>query len=130
MPFFQVTVKFEVVSTSATYGLDYSVSSTDVVLISGEREKRVPVDIINDRLPELEETFTIRLVEPVIGGAELGANIETQVTILASDDPQGAFGKHYLCCWGRQDDNVSISSCPFAKRQNIIAKTKHAYCHL
>ena len=87
-----MTVKFVVESTTATYGLDYSVSSTDVVLISGEREKRVPVDIINDRLPELEETFTIRLVEPVAGGAVLGAIRETIVTIPPSDDPHGAFG--------------------------------------
>ena len=86
-------MKFEVVAETATYGLDYSITSTDVVLASGETEKVVPIDIINDRIPELDETFVVRLLPAVTGGAALGAITETQVTILKSDDPNGAFGE-------------------------------------
>lgn len=89
----KVTVKFEVIPGTATFGLDYSVTSTEVILGSGEREKRVPVDIINDGLAEVEETFTIRLLDRINGGATLGTTTETLVTIEASDDPYGAFGQ-------------------------------------
>ena len=85
-------MKVEVVAGSAQYGLDYSVSSSDVVMVTGEREKRVPVEIIDDGLPERDETFTIRLVGTPTGGAVLGAVTETRVVIEASDDPYGAFG--------------------------------------
>ena len=88
-----MSVKFEVVAESATYGLDYSITSTDVVLASGEVEKRVPIEIINDRIPELDETFLIRLLPQMTGGATLGSITEAQVTILKSDDPNGAFGE-------------------------------------
>lgn len=89
----QVSVKFEVIALSATYGLDYSITSTDVVLASGERLKRVPIEIINDQTPELEEAFTVRLLDLITGGATLGPIRETRVIIAASDDPFGAFGK-------------------------------------
>lgn len=91
-----MTVKFEVIPGSATYGIDYSVTSTDVVLADGETQKRVPVELINDRIPELDETFTIRLLPQITGGARLGSLTSALVTILSSDDPKGAFGMHEI----------------------------------
>ncbi|CAH1797156.1 unnamed protein product [Owenia fusiformis] len=90
--FGEVTVKFEVITTNATYGFDYIVSSTDVVLSNEERTKSVPIEIIDDRIPELSEVFTIHLLNQITGGASLGMIQETQVVILPSDDPYGAFG--------------------------------------
>ena len=93
----QVSVRFEVIPDTATPGQDYSISSSDVILGPGEDEKRVPIEIINDPLPEIAETFTVRLVPgSTTGGAVLGLVTETQVTILESDDPNGAFGR---CRW-------------------------------
>ncbi len=82
----------EAVSSSAIYGLDYSVSSDDVMLLSHEAVKRVPIEIIDDSLPELEEEFIVRLLPPITGGATLGQVTECTVTITQSDDPYGAFG--------------------------------------
>jgi G-protein coupled receptor 98 len=73
-------------------GDDYSVASTDVVLLEGETSKPVPIYIINDVIPELEETFRIELLNVTTGGARLGALTRTIITILPSDDPFGAFG--------------------------------------
>ena len=89
-------MKFEVLAGNATYGLDYTVTSTDVVLINNELEKRVPVEIIDDRLPELPEYFTIRLLDQITGGAQLGTVVECRVTIQSSDDPHGAFSEYKL----------------------------------
>ena len=96
-----MTVKFEVVQGGATYGLDYSMTSTDVVLNSGEQSKRVPVEIINDQIPELEETFTVRLLDQITGGATLGTVREATVLILPSDDPYGAFGRPFYISFNR-----------------------------
>lgn len=73
-------------------GEDYSVASTDVVLLEGESSKSVPIYVINDVVPELEETFLIELINQTTGGALLGDLTRAIVTILPSDDPFGAFG--------------------------------------
>lgn len=73
-------------------GDDYSVASSDVVLLEGETSKPVPIYIINDREPELEETFQIELLNQTTGGAQLGQLTKAIITILPSDDPFGAFG--------------------------------------
>lgn len=73
-------------------GEDYSVASTDVVLLEGETSKSVPIYVINDVVPELEETFLIELLNHTTGGALLGELTRAIITILPSDDPFGAFG--------------------------------------
>ena len=84
-------MRFDVIEGMATYNEDYSMTSTDVVLADGERRKRLPVEIINDERPEMDEYFTIKLLDSITGGAELGAIRETRVVIAPSDDPFGAF---------------------------------------
>lgn len=73
-------------------GEDYSVASTDVVLLEGEASKAVPIYVINDAVPELEETLLIELINQTTGGALLGEVTRAVITILPSDDPFGAFG--------------------------------------
>ncbi|KAJ8006188.1 hypothetical protein DPEC_G00125640 [Dallia pectoralis] len=89
--FADVSVKFRAVPVTARAGDDYSVASSDVVLLEGETSKPVPIYIINDLIPELEESFRIELLNITTGGAKLGALTRTTVTILPSDDPFGAF---------------------------------------
>lgn len=83
-------VKFDVLCDLT--GEDYSVASTDVVLLEGESSKSVPVYVINDLVPELEETFLVELINQTTGGAMLGDLTRAIITILPSDDPFGAFG--------------------------------------
>ena len=79
-------------SPPSLVGEDYSVASTDVVLLEGESSKAVPIYIINDLVPELEESFLLELINQTTGGAVLGELTRTIITILPSDDPFGAFG--------------------------------------
>uniref|UniRef100_A0A667YA34 Adhesion G-protein coupled receptor V1 n=1 Tax=Myripristis murdjan TaxID=586833 RepID=A0A667YA34_9TELE len=89
--FADVSVKFRAVPMTATVSEDYSVASTDVVLLEGESSKAVPIYIINDQIPELKETFRIELINQTTGGALLGELTRAIITILPSDDPFGAF---------------------------------------
>ncbi|XP_037536594.1 adhesion G-protein coupled receptor V1 [Nematolebias whitei] len=89
--FADVSVKFRAVPVTATVSEDYSVASTDVVLLEGESSKSVPIYVINDVVPELEETFIVELLNQTTGGALLGELTRAIITILPSDDPFGAF---------------------------------------
>ncbi|XP_074063616.1 adhesion G-protein coupled receptor V1-like isoform X2 [Macrotis lagotis] len=89
--FADVSVKFKAVPITAIAGEDYSIASSDVVLLEGETSKAVPIYIINDIYPELEESFLVQLLNETTGGAKLGALTEAIIIIEASDDPYGLF---------------------------------------
>ncbi|XP_019373727.1 PREDICTED: G-protein coupled receptor 98 [Gavialis gangeticus] len=89
--FADVSVKFKAVPITAIAGEDYSVASSDVVLLEGETSKAVPIYIINDIYPETEESFQVQLLNQTTGGALLGALIQAIIIIEASDDPFGCF---------------------------------------
>ncbi|KAM5298193.1 adhesion G-protein coupled receptor V1 [Ctenodactylus gundi] len=90
--FADVSVKFKAVPITAVAGEDYSIASSDVVLLEGETSKAVPIYIINDIYPELEESFLVQLLNETTGGAKLGDLTEAVIIIEASDDPFGLFG--------------------------------------
>ncbi|XP_060091685.1 adhesion G-protein coupled receptor V1 isoform X3 [Heteronotia binoei] len=89
--FSDVSVKFKVVPITATAGEDYSVASSDVLLLEGETSKAVPIYIINDINPEVEESFLVQLLNQTTGGASIGGLTQAVITIEASDDPYGSF---------------------------------------
>ncbi|XP_075693474.1 adhesion G-protein coupled receptor V1 [Rhinoderma darwinii] len=89
--FADVSVKFKAVPITATAGEDYSVASSDVVLLEGETSKAVPIYIINDINPEVEESFRVLLLNQTTGGALVGDITEAIIVIEASDDPYGSF---------------------------------------
>ncbi|XP_043565048.1 adhesion G-protein coupled receptor V1 isoform X2 [Chiloscyllium plagiosum] len=89
--FADVSVKFQALSMTARAGEDYSIASSDVLLLEGETSKAVPIYLLNDRIPELEESFRIELINETTGGAVLGAVTQATITIEASDDPYGTF---------------------------------------
>ncbi|XP_069819007.1 adhesion G-protein coupled receptor V1 isoform X3 [Dendropsophus ebraccatus] len=89
--FADVSVKFKAVPITATAGEDYSVASSDVVLLEGETSKAVPIYIINDINPEVEESFRVMLLNQTTGGALVGDITEAIIVIEASDDPYGSF---------------------------------------
>ncbi|XP_077203699.1 adhesion G-protein coupled receptor V1 isoform X3 [Paroedura picta] len=89
--FSDVSVKFKAVPITATAGEDYSVASSDVLLLEGETSKAVPIYIINDINPEVEESLLVQLLNQTTGGASVGGLTQAVITIEASDDPYGSF---------------------------------------
>uniref|UniRef100_A0AAV2MS74 Staphylococcus aureus surface protein A n=1 Tax=Knipowitschia caucasica TaxID=637954 RepID=A0AAV2MS74_KNICA len=89
--FGSVSVKFDVLDGTANIKNDYIVASTDVLLLEDESSKYIPILIIDDNEPEIEETFHVVLKNVTTGGAVLGPLTRATVTILPSDDPFGVF---------------------------------------
>ena len=77
---------------TATDDVDFNVVNSEVFFEEGQRRKSLPLRILDDRLAERQEWFLVRLTQPS-GGAKIRAPSECNVTIAASDDPNGAFGK-------------------------------------
>ena len=84
----------------ATPGEDYGVVTNGYVLIGeGVMKGSVPITIMADSIPELDEKFLVRLTrvdvtgEPpsAVNSPYLGEPKEAVITILSNDDTYGAF---------------------------------------
>ncbi|XP_022110249.1 G-protein coupled receptor 98-like isoform X2 [Acanthaster planci] len=100
-----VTVAFQHIPGTAQQGLDYSVTSTNVIMYSGETYKAIPIEILNDRVPEEAETFQVVLLDQITGGAILGSPTSCEVTIEPSDDPYGNFGFGFTNVQSNEPEN-------------------------
>ncbi len=80
-----VSVDFQLVPGTATEGRDFSTLRTNLVFSPGQREIRVPMEILGDVIDEDDETFSAVLADPV--GARLGDRPQTVVTIIDDDEP-------------------------------------------
>lgn len=63
-------------------------SSGELVFEPGDREATIAVNILDDVVPEEEESFKVQLKNPR-GGAEIGVNGYMKITILSNDDAYG-----------------------------------------
>jgi len=70
-------------TSPATAGLDYLAASGTVVFAPGETTRTVPVEILDDALDELDETFTLSLGEVEGGVVADGSGLGT----IVDDDP-------------------------------------------
>ncbi|KAI8777860.1 G-protein coupled receptor 98, partial [Biomphalaria glabrata] len=89
--FGEVSVIFRVIDGSAVVNQDFIVLSSVVILPPGVTSRLLDIQIIDDIIPERAEYFTIELQDSATGGAVLGDQRTSVVTILPSDDPNGVF---------------------------------------
>lgn len=66
-------------------------SSGELVFEPGDTEAVIAVNILDDTVPEEEESFRVQLKNPK-GGAEIGINGYVKITILSNDDAYGVVG--------------------------------------
>lgn len=71
-----VSVDFSTANGTATAGSDYSAVATTVTFAHGESSKTVSIPVLNDSLPEGDETVSLSL-KNVSGGAGLGLSTAT-----------------------------------------------------
>lgn len=69
----------------------FYVSSGELIFEPGVREAIIAVNILDDTVPEEEESFRVQLKNPK-GGAEIGINGYVKITILSNDDAYGVVG--------------------------------------
>ncbi|NDA66246.1 MAG: hypothetical protein EBY09_06345, partial [Verrucomicrobia bacterium] len=79
-----VTVPYLSVNVTAFAGADYTAVAGSLTFGSNVTSQDIVVPILNDRLKEGDETFTVRLGTPT-GEASLGAQSTTTVTIVDDD---------------------------------------------
>ena len=81
-----VTVEYETADATATAGSDYTAAAADSVLTftAGTTVGTIEVTIADDKVDEEDETFTVRLRDPV--NATLGAAATATATIVDDDD--------------------------------------------
>jgi hypothetical protein len=78
-----VTVTYSTAPGSATAGSDYTTTSGTLTFGPGVTQQSFTVPIVSDGIPEPDETFRV-ILGTTTGGATLGTDDETTVTILAA----------------------------------------------
>ncbi len=85
----EVTVRVELVSSTATPGVDFeNIFPLTVTFADGETSKTVSLPLIGDTLTEADEVLVLQLANPT-GGATLGGLTRTTITILNDDFAAG-----------------------------------------
>ena len=85
-----VNIDYQTLAGTASAGLDYAAVSGTLVFAPGVLTSVILVPIIDDRLIEAAETFTVSLrISDPFSGAKLGAISNATVTILDNDTPSG-----------------------------------------
>ena len=80
-----ITVNYATSDGSARAGADYSASSGILSFADGETNKSILIPIVLDAISEPSETFDVSLSGPTSGGAVLGSQTTTRVTIINND---------------------------------------------
>ncbi|MFC5649782.1 Calx-beta domain-containing protein [Paenibacillus solisilvae] len=79
-----VTVNYATVSGSAKAAADFTSASGKLTFAKGETSKTIKIKLFDDKLKELNESFSMQLSNPA-GGAVLGAQASAAVSILDAD---------------------------------------------
>jgi len=114
----------ELAGVHATPGDDYTVVTNGYILIDeGQVQGELPITIITDNIPELDEKFVVMLTRVDVTGAApspqnspfLGELRNATVTIAANDDTYGAFTVYSDSPLAMQDGHV----IEVEERQNL-----------
>ncbi len=80
----QASVNFQTVDQNATAGADYLETTGKLVFPPGVRRMNLNILILQDFTDEVDEAFTVDLVDPIVG-ATLGGQVNATVTIQDDD---------------------------------------------
>ena len=81
-----VSVAYSTANMSALSGQDFVGRSGTLQFADGETQQQIVVEIVDDQIDEVTETFAVNLSSPA-GGAELGSITQTVVSIIDNDVP-------------------------------------------
>lgn len=68
---------------------DFLSRSGNITFSVGQTSGNITINVAQDEIPELDETFTVYLVN--VSRGRLGTRTSAALTVLASDDPYGIF---------------------------------------
>ena len=70
---------------------DFYPRNFSLTFAPGENSHEFVVQVIDDVIPEIDEVFSVQLQYP-LGGARLGEQSDTSITILTNDEAHGLIG--------------------------------------
>ncbi len=102
------TVDYATTDLTALSGVDYTGITNTLAFAPGDKVKLVPVPILNDGTRETTKNFRLTLSNPT-GGAVLGSQTTTTVSILDNDPGLGFELTRYTNAWeNRGDFSVTV----------------------
>lgn len=111
-------VFWKIMSDAETTG-DFSNLQGFATILAGQRVAEIILTLLPDSVPELEESYTLRLMS-VEGGAELDTNRSTTILkVRANDEPHGVFALY------PQNQSVVLNAAD-RSRNLIISVTRLA----
>ncbi|MFK7952387.1 MAG: DUF2341 domain-containing protein, partial [Ekhidna sp.] len=82
-----VSIDYAVTSGTASSGLDYTLAAGTATIAAGNLSSVITVDLSDDAVDEVDETFTVALSNPIsVSDVSLGTNNEIEITLLDDDD--------------------------------------------
>jgi solute carrier family 8 (sodium/calcium exchanger) len=89
----RIEIPYKTKDQSAIHGKDFIGGENVVVFEHGETQKSIFIDIIDDKVPEKEETCMIELLDSECKGVKIGRLKRTVVTIVSDDEYQKMFDR-------------------------------------
>lgn len=82
-----VAINYAVTSGTASSGTDYTLAAGTATITAGNLSTVITVDLTDDAVDEMDETFTVSLSNPTsVSNVSLGSNNEIEITLLDDDD--------------------------------------------
>ena len=85
-----LTVPFTVSGTAQGGGVDYTITSSPIIVPALDTTANIVINVVDDLLDEYDETVVVTLEDPIINGTKGSPDVHT-ATILDNDDPPSAF---------------------------------------
>lgn len=109
------TVNYRVIPGTAT-AADYTLAGSSLTFAPGETSKTVSVNIADDLLTEVAETFQFVIESPT--GATLGSNVGASVTITPSDAVVSGSSFSFTDFSGTRDTTIRYNDLTFPDFRN------------
>ncbi len=100
-----VTVDYATANGTATASSDYLAATGQITFQPGETIKTLPITVLGDLVPELDETFFVNLTNPVNASITKAQGVGT----ILDDDNQGKFAFAFAPYSGTEHQTVPVT---------------------
>lgn len=82
-----VTFDWQAINGTAQFGIDFNaVSPTSLTIPAGSTTARINLGTVDDVLDEVDETFEVKIVNPLLSGAPVGTTDDTATVTIRNND--------------------------------------------
>ena len=121
-----VTVVYRFEGVSAVSGGDFSSADGELTFETGETQKTIAFVIEDDAIPEIKETFKIRLQNPRGDAVFVNPNV-AEVTINANDYPSGVITFKPVSEASGESPMLAVSEDTFTVAAFVVQRTEGTF---